>query len=114
VLGALMVDIALFNYDERNSDRDQRDREACGDPSADERHSAAEHEDYGGRQQNEISPGCLSELHLSHLLTVTWLSGGSLDVSAESRIQVEGSPHRLSENHPLEGDVAPAEACSVL
>jgi CheY-like chemotaxis protein len=36
--------------------RDQRDRDACGDPSANERHSTAEHEDDRDRQQS----GCVS------------------------------------------------------
>jgi hypothetical protein len=100
-----MVDIALFNYDERNSDRDQRDREACGDPSADQRHSTAEHEANGDRQQQQIPPRRLSDLHLSHLLTVKSLSGSSLGVSVEPRIQIKETPRLAAcgvrRNHPL-------------
>ena len=65
---ATTVSVAAFDHDEGYADRHYRDRDGCGDPSADERHGAAEHEDNRDCQESEISRRCLYGLHISFRL----------------------------------------------
>jgi hypothetical protein len=54
VLRVLVADIALFSHNQRESDRDQGDRDGCRDPPANQRYSPAQHEDDGNCQQSQI------------------------------------------------------------
>jgi len=57
------MNIALCNHNKRYSDRDHWDRDACGDPCPDKRHSAAEHENEGNGQKRQIPRRRLLEFH---------------------------------------------------
>jgi hypothetical protein len=63
VLGALTVNVAPLDHHERYSDRDHGNRDGRGDPSVDQRHGTAEHQDNGHRQQSEIPRRRLSGRH---------------------------------------------------
>src|SRR5262249_5868639 len=67
----LTVNVGSFDRHERDSDRNDGNRDGCGDPSADERHGTAEHEGDGNGQQSEVPWWHLSKLHHSHLPFLT-------------------------------------------